>query len=120
MHFTGGLHIEASYMLMPFFEDSLRQLACKLKGESMTTLEKDRQIQPTLEKVLIEIEPYINSELHFELMSFFTKGYSVNYRNELLHGLASPSTIIKYTPYLAYLCLRLFLYPDQFLEMWEE
>ena len=119
-HCYKNRYLEASYMLMPFFEDSLRRLTCKLKGESMTTLEKDRQIQPTLEKVLIEIEPYINSELHFELISFFTKGYSVNYRNELLHGLASQSTIIKYTPYLAYLCLRLYFYSDQFLEIWED
>lgn len=119
-HCYKNRYLEASYMLMPFFEDSLRRLACKLKGESMTTLEKDRQIQPTLEKVLTEIEPYINSELHFELMSFFTKGYSVNYRNELLHGLASPSTVIKYTPYLAYLCLRLFFYPEAFIEISKE
>ena len=104
-------------MLMPFFEDCLRRYTCKLKGESMTTLDRERQIQPPLEMVLNEIKPYINSGLHFELLSFFTKGYSENYRNELLHGISSSMKTMRFAPYLAYLCLRLFLFPERFIEM---
>ena len=110
-------YIESAYMLMPFFEDSLRRYTCKLKGESMTTLDRERQIQPPLETVLNEIKPYINSALHFELLSFFTKGYSENYRNEILHGIASTMKTMRFAPYLAYLCLRLFFFPERFIEM---
>lgn len=112
-----GDYIESAYLLTPMLEAGLRGLACKLKNESLTTLNKERQIQPALEKTLSELQPYINEELFFELNSFLVKGYGVNFRNNLLHGLLSPTDAYRYSPYILYLCLRLYLYPDKFMDL---
>lgn len=112
-----GNYLDAVYILTPMLESGLRTLTCKLKGETLTKLNKERQIQPSLEKTLSELKPYINEELHFEIYSFLTQGYDVNFRNNLLHGILNPMDAYRYSPYIMYLCLRLYFFPDMFRAM---
>ena len=112
-----GKYVESVYILMPMLEDGLRGLAAQLKGESLTLLNKQRQTQPSLERTLSELKPYLNEELHFELESFLVKGYDVNFRNELLHGLMRPQEAYRFAPYLLYLCVRLYFFPEGFREI---
>lgn len=99
--------ITASHILMPQLEHALHNIAEIHKG-TITSLEKQRQEEPTLGKTLPMLDEVIEKETLFELKSFLVGGIDVNFRNNLLHGLFTPFEINKYGIYLWWLCLRVY------------
>ena len=117
-YFQGDVVI-ASHLLMPQFEHALHNLLEEIV-EDITLLNNDIQKEPTLIRVLDQLEPYCNSTLYDELFMFLVDGNDVNYRNRLLHGLMGSMDMLQYGHYLFYLANQLYFKGKDFLKIGEE
>ena len=117
-YFQGDVVI-ASHLLMPQFEHALHNLLEEIV-EDITLLNNDIQKEPTLIRVLDQLEPYCNSTLYDELFMFLVDGNDVNYRNRLLHGLMGSMDMLQYGHYLFYLSNQLYFKGKDFLKIGEE
>jgi len=116
---TAGLNkdfVTASHILMPQLEHALHNMA-EIANGIITSLEKKRQEEPTLGKILPLLKNIIKDEILFELDSFLQSGADINFRNNLLHGLFSPFEIDKYGIYLWWLALKIYFFNDYKIEV---
>lgn len=102
-----GDFIAASYVLMPQLEHALHNIA-EIKNGNITTLEKKRQLSPTLGSILPKVKEVFKEEIYFELNSFLQGETDVNFRNNLLHGLFTPFEVDKYGRYLWWICVKIY------------
>lgn len=79
---------------------------------NITTLEKKRQLFPTLGSILPRLEEVFKEEFFFEINSFLQGEIDVNFRNNLLHGLLTFFEVDKYGVYLWWICLKLYFYEE--------
>ena len=103
-----GDFITASFILTPQVEHALYKIA-QIKDGNITSLEKKRQLSPTLGAIIPILEDVFDEEVHFEISSFLQGEIDVNFRNKLLHGLFKHFEIEKYGPYLWWLSLKIYL-----------
>ena len=66
-------------------------------------IQHDNMLGGLLEK-LIEVN---GNDLFFELKDFLLENSSVNFRNEMCHGLLSPIQLDHYGIYVWWLCIRM-------------
>jgi hypothetical protein len=102
-----GDFVTASFILTPQLEHALLNIA-KIEKGNITSLERKRQLSPTLSAILPRLKNIFEEEVHFELNSFLQGEIDVNFRNTLLHGLFKFFEIEKYGPYLWWLSIKLF------------
>ncbi|OJV35356.1 MAG: DUF4209 domain-containing protein [Bacteroidia bacterium 43-41] len=102
-----GDFITASYVLMPQLEHALHNIA-EIKNGNITTLEKKRQLSPTLGSILPKLKDVFKEEVYFEINSFLQGETDVNFRNNLLHGLFTPFEVEKYGRYLWWICIKIY------------
>lgn len=102
-----GDFVTASFILTPQVEHALYKIA-QIKDGNITSLEKKRQLSPTLGAIIPILEDVFDEEVHFEISSFLQGEIDVNFRNKLLHGLFKHFEVEKYGPYLWWLSLKLF------------
>ena len=102
-----GDFVTASFILTPQVEHALYKIA-QIKDGNITSLEKKRQLSPTLGTIIPILEDVFDEEVHFEISSFLQGEIDVNFRNKLLHGLFKHFEVEKYGPYLWWLSLKLF------------
>lgn len=98
--------ISSAHILTPQIESSLRYMADQ-NSINVTMLEKELQFENLLGGCLEKIRPLANPDIIGELKSFLIDGNSINFRNNLLHGLMDPIFIQKYGMYLWWLSLKL-------------
>jgi hypothetical protein len=104
--FSGNL-IEAAHLLIPQLENSFRFLATT-QGISVTNYGNGQeQLENTMGGTLQKITPITDKDLLAELQNFLLDGSSVNFRNELMHGLISPKLSEHYGYYLWWLSLKM-------------
>lgn len=106
-----GDFVTASFVLTPQLENALLNIV-EIKDGDITTLEKKRQLSPTLGAIIPRLNGVFNEEALFEIDTFLQGEIDVNFRNNLLHGLFKPFEIEKYGPYLWWLSMK--LYFDEF------
>jgi hypothetical protein len=102
-----GDFITASFVLTPQIEHALLNMA-EIKEGDLTSLEKKRQLSPTLGVILPRLIDVFDKEVYFEISSFLQGETDVNFRNNLLHGLFKHFEIEKYGPYLWWLSLKIY------------
>ncbi|WPU91862.1 DUF4209 domain-containing protein [Mucilaginibacter sabulilitoris] len=98
--------IVAAHLLLPQLENSLRNLAVKA-GINTTTYEKKDQHENMLGGILEKIEGLAKPDVLGELKNFLIDTSSVNFRNELLHGLMNTVLVQHYSKYFWWLMLKL-------------
>lgn len=103
-----GNFIQAAHLLAPQLENSLRYLAVR-NGINMTNLEREIQHENLLGGCLEKLRPLADTDIIDELRDFLVDGFSVNFRNELSHGLMDTLAIQKYGMYIWWLNLKLIL-----------
>lgn len=115
---TKGIHaglngdfITASFVLTPQIEHAFLNMA-EIKEGDITSLEKKRQLSPTLGAILPRLIDVFDKEVYFEISSFLQGETDVNFRNNLLHGLLTPFEVDKYGVYLWWICLKLYFYEE--------
>jgi hypothetical protein len=91
---------------MPQFENSFRHLAV-LNSITTTNFENKMQLENILGGVLEKIKSITSPDLHDELKNFLNDAHSVNFRNELAHGLMNSVLLHHYGQYLWWLTLKL-------------
>ncbi|GHA81179.1 DUF4209 domain-containing protein [Pontibacter akesuensis] len=106
-------YISAAHLLMPQLEHSLRHIATQY-GIVMTNYAEDLQHEKTLGVCLGKMKDAITEDLQEELKNFLTEASSVNFRNNLCHGLIPPSEIAHYGIYLWWLALKLIFQTEHF------
>jgi hypothetical protein len=102
-----GDFITASFVLTPILENALLNMA-EIKDGDITTLEKKRQLSPTLGSILPRLDTLFEDEVYFEISSFLQGEIDVNFRNNLLHGLFTHFEIERYAPYLWWLSIKIY------------
>lgn len=108
--FLAGLNddfITAAYILTPQLERALHNIAEIAKG-NLATLEKKRQLSPTLGPILSNLKGVFDEEILFEIDSFLQGEIDINFRNNLLHGLLNPFEVLTHGVYLWWLCLKIY------------
>lgn len=98
--------ILAAHLLVPQIENSLKVIAEKsglLTAKIYAPIQDDNMLGGILDKL---IDKY-NYELFVELKDFLIEKNSVNFRNELCHGLLAPFEMAHYGSYLWWLCLKM-------------
>ncbi|WP_123966602.1 DUF4209 domain-containing protein [Chryseobacterium phosphatilyticum] len=100
--------ITAAHLLIPQLENSLRQLAVT-NNIIVTTYEKRFQLENLLGGLISKLRPLATDDIIEELESFLVQNSSVNFRNELLHGLMETTLVHKYGLYAWWLCLKMIL-----------
>lgn len=108
-----GNFIQAAHLLAPQLENSLRYLAVR-NGISMTNLAREIQHENLLGGCLEKLRPLADADIIDELRDFLVEGFSVNFRNELSHGLMDTLAIQKYGMYLWWINLKLILQTTSF------
>ena len=99
--------ITASSILTPQLEHALHNIA-ELIDVNITTLEKKRQLSPTLGSILPRLKDVFDEEVFFEVDSFLQGEIDENFRNNLLHGLLRPDEVDKQGRYLWWICLKIY------------
>lgn len=99
--------ITASSILTPQLEHTLHNIAESIDG-NITTLEKKRQLSPTLGSILPRLKNVFDEEVFFEINSFLQGEIDENFRNNLLHGLFRPDEVDKQGRYLWWKCLKIY------------
>ena len=106
-------YILSAHLLIPQIENSLKSII-ELNGKSVTRLSEEKQIDNTLGALLNAddkgermLKGICEENLLEELSDFLTNANSVNFRNELCHGLLEPFLIEYYGMYLWWLCLKI-------------
>lgn len=99
--------ITASSILTPQLEHALHNIAESIDG-NITTLEKKRQLSPTLGSILPRLKDVFDEEVFFEVDSFLQGEIDENFRNNLLHGLLRPDEVDKQGRYLWWICLKIY------------
>jgi hypothetical protein len=102
-----GDFVTASFVLTPQIEHALLNIA-EIEEGNITSLERKRQLSPTLGAILPRLRNVFDEEEHFEINSFLQGEVDVNFRNNLLHGLFKSFEIEKYGPYLWWLSLKIY------------
>lgn len=100
-----------AHLLMPQIENSFREMG-EVHGINMTKYENKVQHQSMFGGCLEKLAPIMEPDAYEEIMSFLVDGNSVNFRNELLHGLISPVLIEHYGKYLWWISLKLIFQTD--------
>lgn len=108
-------YVAAAHILMPQLECLFRNFAEQKKGV-LTALEKRRQEEPNLGRILPAIENFIKNETFYELKSFLQEGVDVNFRNNLLHGFLSPFEMDRHGVYLWWICIKIFFGRDWYIK----
>lgn len=98
--------ISSAHLLLPQMENSLRYIATQA-GMVMTNYDKKEQHENILGGTLQKMEGIIDADLLAELKNFLNDTSSVNFRNELAHGLMNSVLIHHYGKYLWWLFLKL-------------
>lgn len=109
-------YVISAHLLVPQLENSLRELATQ-NHISVTNYEKREEFENTLGGTLDKTGHLIKEELLVELRSFFTDSTSVNFRNELLHGLMSTDLIQHYGIYNWWLMLKMIFQTKRYFEL---
>lgn len=107
--------ILASHLLMPQIENSLKFFAenCGIvTAKIYDEIQHDNMLGGILDKIIDKYQ----YELFIELKDFLIENNSVNFRNELSHGLLYPSQIEHYGVYLWWLCLKMITDTEQIFE----
>jgi len=107
--------IVSTHLLLPQIENSLKLLADKcnlLTAKIYEDLQHDNTLGGILDK-LIEIH---DCEMLQELKDFLVETNSINFRNEVAHGISEPSQIDYYGIYLWWLSLRLLIDKDKIFD----
>lgn len=100
--------ITASSILTPQLEHALHNIAELIDG-NITTLEKKRQLSPTLGSILRRLEDNVfDEEVYNEIDSFLQGEIDENFRNNLLHGLYRPEEVDIQGRYLWWICLKIY------------
>ncbi len=108
-------YILASHLLLPQIENSIKLLAEKC--DLLTAkLYEDLQHDNTLGGILDKLINISDSEFLKELKDFLVETNSVNFRNEVAHGIYEPSQIDYYGIYLWWLSLKLIADNDKIFE----
>lgn len=118
-------YILSAHLLIPQIENSLKTII-ELNGKSVTRLSEEKQVDNTLGAILKDdkgksmLKGICEENLLEELSDFLTNSNSVNFRNELCHGLLEPFLIEYYGMYLWWLSLKIinqtenyFLFPNE-------
>ncbi|MCJ7932501.1 MAG: DUF4209 domain-containing protein [Chryseobacterium sp.] len=100
--------VTAAHLLIPQLENSLRQLAVT-NDIIVTTYEKRFQLENLLGGLISKLRPLATDDIIEELESFLVQNSSMNFRNELLHGLMETTLVHKYGLYTWWLCLKMIL-----------
>lgn len=109
--------ILAAHLLMPQFENSLRYIASQ-NGIETTKLADEIQHENMLGGCLEKIRHLTNNDLHNELKNFLIDISTVNFRNELSHGLMSTNLINHYGLYLWWLSLKLIFQTEKYFSFY--
>lgn len=104
--------ISAAHLLTPQIENSLRYIASQ-NGVETTKWGADIQHENIFGGILNKIKDFTNRDLHSELHNFLGGG-NVNFRNDLCHGLISPSFIDHYGVYLWWLTLKMVFQTEEY------
>ncbi len=99
--------ITASSILTPQLEHALHNIAELIEG-NITTLEKKRQLSPTLGSILPRLKDVFDEDVFFEIDSFLQGEIDENFRNNLLHGLYRPDEVDIQGRYLWWICLKIY------------
>lgn len=103
----GGNFIEAAHLLIPQLEHSFRYLATS-QGISVTNYgNSEEQLENTMGGTLQKMAAIVDKDLLAELQNFLLDGSSVNFRNELMHGIINPKLIEHYGYYIWWLSLKM-------------
>jgi len=108
--------ISSAHLLLPQMENSLRYMATQA-GMVMTNYDKKEQHENILGGTLQKIEGIIDADLLAELKSFLNDTSSVNFRNELAHGLMNSVLIHHYGKYLWWLFLKLVFQTSNYFKL---
>lgn len=109
-------YVISAHLLVPQLENTLREFATK-HHISVTNYKIREEFENTLGGILEKTELLIKEELLVELKSFFTDSTSVNFRNELLHGLMSTDRIEHYGIYNWWLMLKLIFQTKHYFKL---
>lgn len=102
-----GNFIEAAHLLIPQLEHSFRHLATT-QGISVTNFgNTQEQLENTMGGTLQKMVTIVDGDLFVELQNFLLDGSSVNFRNELMHGIINPKLAEHYGYYLWWLSLKM-------------
>jgi len=101
--------ITAAHLLVPQLENSFRHIA-ELHGITVTNFEKELQLENILGGVLEKMKNITNNDLYEELKSFLNDSNSVNFRNQLSHGLMNSVLLHHYGQYAWWLTLKMILF----------
>lgn len=122
--FVEGIHegfnnnfILASHILIPQIENSLKFIIEQNEGNT-TRLTEEIQNDNTLGGILEGrlLNGICDEDLLIELNNFLIDGNSVNFRNEICHGLMEPFTINYYGIYLWWLTLKMVIQTDEYFK----
>ena len=108
-----GLHGDfatACHILVPQFENGLRVFAQESLGKTVVNIEKDgTQMAGLLKRLLAlpEITTTLGEDLIFDLQGLLVMQESVNFRNDLSHGLLGDRSMGVNAIYFWWLCLRI-------------
>lgn len=108
-----GFHGEfaiACHLLVPQFENGLRMFAQESLGKTLVSINKDgTQMAGLLTRLLNlpELVAVLGEDLIFDLQGLLVMQESVNFRNNLSHGLLRDSDIDASAIYFWWLCIRI-------------
>ncbi|SDF12669.1 hypothetical protein SAMN05421636_11248 [Pricia antarctica] len=124
--FTEGLSagfandfVTSSHILIPQIENSFKHILQNrgiLTAKIYDEIQHDNMLGGLLDK-LIQVN---NHNIFYELKDFLVDNNSVNFRNELCHGLLLPIQIEHYGIYVWWLCLRMIYDYDLIFNMNKE
>jgi len=98
--------IVSAHILMPQIENSIRYIA-EQNGISTTKTAEELQHENTLGGCLEKIKEITDQDLFSELKDFLIDTGSINFRNELSHGLMNSFPLHHYGQYLWWLTLKM-------------
>lgn len=98
--------ITAAHLLLPQLENSFKNI---LDSKNIIAFKIDEEVQHdnTLGGILEILFENTKNDIFYELKDFLTENNSVNFRNELSHGILSPFTIEHYGIYVWWLTLKI-------------
>jgi hypothetical protein len=121
--YTRGIHegfennfIVSAHILMPQIENSIRYIA-EQNDISTTKTDEELQHENTLGGCLEKIKEITDQDLFSELKNFLTDTDSVNFRNELAHGLMDSFLLQHYGKYLWWLSLKMIFQTNNYFKL---
>ncbi|GAB1858686.1 hypothetical protein MHTCC0001_35260 [Flavobacteriaceae bacterium MHTCC 0001] len=108
--------ITSAHILIPQFENSLRYVLDNndiITSKIYSEIQHDKMLGGILDIFIEKSE----GSIFYELKDFLLDNSSVNFRNELCHGLLSPFIIEHYGIYVWWLTLKLILNVENILEI---